>query len=89
MECSTEGIEEFSYKSEVLPQKKLAAVTLVYCLSFYICQEAKLAKKIVVCHFYAAWSPTCKSAGRIFQKMSIGESCVLHNLTIRRRTSLN
>jgi hypothetical protein len=39
-------------------------------------QDAKLAKKIVVCHFYAAWSPTCKSAGRIFQKMSIGESDV-------------
>ena len=40
-------------------------------------QDAKLAKKIVVCHFYAAWSPTCKSAGRIFQKMSIGESDII------------
>ena len=69
--------------------KKTSCCYFSFCLSFCICQEAKLAKKIVVCHFYAAWSPTCKSAGRIFQKMSIGESCVLHNLTIRRRTSLN
>lgn len=40
-------------------------------------QEAKLKKKIVVCHFYAAWSPTCKAASRIFQKMSIGNSSLL------------
>jgi thiol:disulfide interchange protein len=36
-------------------------------------KEAKVQKKIIVCHFYAAWAPTCKMAGRIFQKMSIGE----------------
>ena len=40
--------------------------------SFVLIQEARLNRKIVVCHFYAAWAPTCKMAGRIFQRMSIG-----------------
>jgi hypothetical protein len=70
MECSVEGIEICRH---IEVQHAFLSLWFVDQL-FKLFQEAKLKKRIVVCHFYAAWSPTCKAAARIFQKMSIGSS---------------